>query len=124
MSRHQDIRNLDYHDVLDDYDGYSEEDNELSPEDQALMKQGIAEVRAALGIESSKITTAQIEEALWHYYYDIDKSVAYLVSKFIDPPKKTPKSSQKSGGKSNHFTLLLATSGKRLRSWQTSASPS
>jgi len=113
MSRHQDIRNLDYHDELDDYDGYSEEDNELSPEDQVLMKQGTVEVRAALGIESSKITTAQIEEALWHYYYDIDKSVAYLISKFVDPPKKTPKSSQMSGGKSNHFTLSLAPSGKR-----------
>lgn len=100
MSRHQDIRNLDYQDVMDDYEGYSDEDNELSPEDQALMREGTAEVRAALGGEVSKVTTAQIEEALWHYYYDVDKSVAYLVSKFIDPPKKAPKSAQKSNGMS------------------------
>jgi len=100
MSRHQDVRNLDVHEVLDDYEGYSDEDeNELSPEDQALMKQGAAEVKAALGMEASKVTTTQIEEALWHYYYDVDKSVAYLISKFIDPPKKPQKIAPKANGK-------------------------
>ncbi|KAK3316110.1 P-loop containing nucleoside triphosphate hydrolase protein [Apodospora peruviana] len=91
MSRHQDIRNLDYQDVLDDYEGYSEEEDELSSKDRALMTQGTADVQAALGVEASKVTKAQIEEALWHYYYDVDKSVAYLVSKFISPPQKTAK---------------------------------
>ncbi|KAK1759528.1 Hsp70 protein-domain-containing protein [Echria macrotheca] len=99
MSRHQDIRNLDYKGVMDDYEGYSDDENEPSEEDQALMKQGTAEVQAALGVEVSKVTTAQIEEALWHYYYDVDKSVAYLISKFIDPPKKkATKPAQKSNG--------------------------
>jgi len=104
MSRHQDVRNLDVHEVLDDYEGYSdEEENELSPEDQALMKQGAAEVKAALGMEASKVTTTQIEEALWHYYYDVDKSVAYLISKFIDPPKKPQKIAPKENGKPPPF---------------------
>ncbi|KAL2264661.1 hypothetical protein VTJ83DRAFT_7171 [Remersonia thermophila] len=92
MSRHQYIRNLDYQDVLDEYEGYSdEEDDELSPEDRELMTQGTAAVQAALGVEASKVTVAQIEEALWHYYYDVDKSVAYLISKFVNPAPKPAK---------------------------------
>ncbi|KAK3303544.1 uncharacterized protein B0T15DRAFT_540514 [Chaetomium strumarium] len=91
MSRHQFIRNLDYQDAVDEYEGYSEEEDELSPEDRALMNQGTADVQAALGVEASKVTVAQIEEALWHYYYDVDKTVAYLKSKFINPRPKTTK---------------------------------
>ncbi|KAK4209795.1 putative glucose-regulated protein 78 of hsp70 family [Rhypophila decipiens] len=104
MSRHQAVRNLDYKAALDEYDGYSEEEDELSPEDRAAMTQGTIDVRAILGPVSSKVTTAQIEEALWHYYYDIDKTVAYLVSKFVDPSPpavKQQKASSSSNGK--HF---------------------
>lgn len=86
MSRHR----VDYDDELD-YDEYEEEEEEeLSPEDKAQMKQGTADVRAALSMEASKVTDAQIQEALWHYFYDVDKTVAYLITKFIDPPKKAP----------------------------------
>ncbi|KAL2263616.1 hypothetical protein VTK26DRAFT_5978 [Humicola hyalothermophila] len=96
MSRHQYVRNLDYQDALDEYEGYSEEeDDELSPEDKALMSQGTAAVQAALGVEASKVTVAQIEDALWHYYYDVDKSVTYLTTKFINPPTKAAKSTSK-----------------------------
>ncbi len=100
MSRHQAYRNIDYENELDEYDGYSEEEEGLSPEDQASMKKGTAEVQAALGVEVSKVTTAQIEESLWYYYFDVDKTVAYLTSKFINPqPKKAPKPVQKPEGK-------------------------
>ncbi|KAI1329402.1 hypothetical protein F5Y16DRAFT_397321 [Xylariaceae sp. FL0255] len=101
MSRHQAYRNYDYENDLDEYEGagYSDEEDELSPEDRASMKTGTAHVRAALGSESSKITTSQIEEALWHYYYDIDKSVAYLVSKYIAARPAALKSQKnKTGG--------------------------
>ncbi|KAK3384233.1 P-loop containing nucleoside triphosphate hydrolase protein [Lasiosphaeria ovina] len=91
MSRHQEVRNLDYKDVLDDYDGYSEEEDELSPEDRALMTQGTITVQTALGVEAAKVSVAQIEESLWHYYYDTDKVVEYLIKKFINPPQKTAK---------------------------------
>lgn len=91
MSRHQYIRNLDYQDAIDEFEGYSEEEDELSPEDRALMTQGTADVQAALGVEISKVTVPQIEEALWHYYFDVDKSVTYLTTKFINPPPKATK---------------------------------
>lgn len=87
---------------MDEYDGYSEEEEEeLSPEDRALMAQGTADVQAALGVEASKVTVAQIEEALWHYYYDVDKSVAYLTAKFVNPrPKPTKPAAKQPIGKS------------------------
>ncbi|KAI0386539.1 hypothetical protein F5Y04DRAFT_244275 [Hypomontagnella monticulosa] len=89
MSRHQAYRNYDYENDLDEYEGegFEDDDDELSPEDRAQMDAGTAQVRAALG-ESSKITTQQIQEALWHYYYDVDKSVTYLISKFIASSNK------------------------------------
>jgi len=96
MSRHQAVRNLDYQDELDDFEGYSDEGaDELSPEDQALMASGIAAVSLALGDNIKKISKATVEESLWHYYFDADKTVAYLTSKFIDPPKKTHKANGK-----------------------------
>jgi hypothetical protein len=69
------------------------------------MEAGTAEIRSILGPQASKVTTAQIQEALWHYYYDVDKSVTYLITKFIDPPApKVAKSApvkNKEPGRSN-----------------------
>ncbi|KAK4160035.1 putative glucose-regulated protein 78 of hsp70 family [Cladorrhinum sp. PSN259] len=121
MSRHRIVRNLDYEAELNEFDDYDEEEDELSPEDKALMTQGTADVRVALGTEASKISTAQIEEALWHYYYDVDKSVAYLVSKFISPPAPEapkPKSvTRKPIGKFIVPTVALPTAFERLSYW-------
>lgn len=98
MSRHQEFRSvqstLDEH-YYDD-DDYEEEEEELSAEDQAAMRQGVADVKAALGVEASKVTTKQIEEALYYYYYDVEKTVHYLLTKFIAPaPPKAAKTTQK-----------------------------
>ncbi|KAH9996435.1 hypothetical protein F4779DRAFT_606954 [Xylariaceae sp. FL0662B] len=95
MSRHQAYRNYDYENDLDEYDGdgYSDEEEGLSPEDRAQLDAGTAAVRAMLGSESANITTQQIQEALWHYYYDVDKSITYLTSKFIAPPAPKAKKS-------------------------------
>lgn len=61
----------------------------MSPEDKTQMAEGTAEVRSVLASQAQMVTTQQIQEALWHYYYDVDKSVAYLINKFIDPAPKT-----------------------------------
>ncbi|KAI8631327.1 hypothetical protein F5Y19DRAFT_463607 [Xylariaceae sp. FL1651] len=101
MSRHQAYRNYDYENDLDEYDGegYSDGEDELSPEDRAQMTAATSQVRAALGSDSSKVTTKQVEEALWHYYYDVDRSVAYLASKYIasKPAKTTVQNKNKTG---------------------------
>lgn len=93
MSRHRAYQNYDYQNDLDEYEGgYSDEDEgeQLSPEDQAQMNEATTEVQRALGNEASKVTVKQIQEALWHYYYDVDKSVTYLLSKYIAPPPAKP----------------------------------
>ncbi|KAK4666150.1 hypothetical protein QC763_406430 [Podospora pseudopauciseta] len=88
MSRHRAIRNLDYEEVLDEY----EVDLQEEEENRLLMEQGVVDVRSALDTEASKVTKEQIEEALWHYYFDVDKSVTYLTNKFINrPAPKAPK---------------------------------
>lgn len=91
MSRHRLYQNYDYQNDLDEYDAVEEEEEEeeeLSPEDKAQMTAATAEVKSMLGPQASKVTTQQIQESLWHYYYDIDKTIIYLVSKFIDPAPK------------------------------------
>lgn len=97
MSRHQAYRNYDYENDLDEYDGdedYGEEEAELSPEDKAQMEAATMEVQGALGPQASKVTTTQIQDALWHYYYDVNKTVTYLVDRYIAPP--APKASKAS----------------------------
>lgn len=75
----------------EDYDG----GEALSPEDEASMAEASAEVRKVLGKDSSKVTLRQIQDALWNYYYDVDKTVTYLNKTFIAPPpaKSAPKAS-------------------------------
>jgi elongation factor 1 alpha-like protein len=95
---HRRVKDIDYDE--DEYDEYysgeeeygydgteaapaqavSQED-ELSPEDKEHMRIGTESVRAALGDASDFVTDDAIQEALWHYYYDVAKSVTYLRSK-------------------------------------------
>jgi elongation factor 1 alpha-like protein len=111
-SRHVDDFDDDGFD--DDYDegGYGEGgEDELSPEDQAQMAEATAATRKALGPAVSKVTLAQIQDSLWHYYYDIDKTVAYLTKTYVAPapaPKPTPKPAAKKvpEGMSNVFSCV------------------
>lgn len=94
------------HDYDDDYDDYDGTDEELSPEDQVAMFEGTAAVKVALGTGASKVTVAQIQEALWNYYYDVDKSVTYLKNKFVSPPPKAEKARPaQAQGKQLSFTI-------------------
>jgi elongation factor 1 alpha-like protein len=56
------------------------QEDELSPEDKEQMRKGTENVRAALGDAADFVTDDAIQEALWHYYYDVAKSVTYLKS--------------------------------------------
>ena len=115
MSRHQAYRNYDYQNDIEEYDGqeYSDEDQDLSPEDKAQLAQGTQDVKAALGPQADKVTTQQIQEALWHYYYDVDKSVAYLINKFIDPTPAKPAKAKgpKSAESMCYFLFVFAFPG-------------
>lgn len=95
---HRRVKEIDYdEDEYDDYYSGEEEygydgadagaaaptasqEDELSPEDKEQMRIGTEKVRAALGDASDFVTDDAIQEALWHYYYDVAKSVTYLKS--------------------------------------------
>lgn len=108
MSRHKLVKALNLDEELDDFDGGAESDyeEEVSAEDKGIypvlvlpkmrtwmpacqpctdyeglehLRLGTAQVQDVLGPQES-ITVREIEDSLWHYYYDIDKTVNYLLS--------------------------------------------
>jgi elongation factor 1 alpha-like protein len=84
-SGHSRAKNIDYDDdeLYSDEDYYEEEEaaaDAVTDEDEARLKTGTTEVRSILD-PSLDVTDAQIRESLWHYYYDIGKTVTYLKSK-------------------------------------------
>ncbi|OAP54839.1 translation elongation factor Tu [Fonsecaea erecta] len=96
----------DDYDSYEDYDdGYGDggDDNELSAEDKEQMQQGTSNVRAALG-PAFPATDSEIQEALWHYYYDVGKSVTYLKNKHRPTPVATKKQTE---GSKNHATIAV-----------------
>ena len=64
-------------------------------EEEAKMNDAAVDVLQRLGENSDKVTPKQMKDALWHYYYDIDKTVGYLDRTYINPPEK-PKPKPKS----------------------------
>lgn len=57
-------------------------------------------MREAIGTNIPGITDYHIHDALWHYYYDVDKSVTYLVNsrtKEEDKGVKKKKENKKGG---------------------------
>lgn len=62
----------------DDYDYDDEEEDYDNEEDDKKMREGTAQARELLG---SEFTDKEIQESLWHYYYDVDKTVNYLLSR-------------------------------------------
>ncbi|CAK3886391.1 related to translation elongation factor HBS1 [Lecanosticta acicola] len=77
----QRVKNIDYDedDVYSDDDDYGEDGGGgYTQEDKDNFASLTPVVRAELDEAGVPATTAQIEEALWHYYWDVGKSVAYL----------------------------------------------
>lgn len=81
--------------AYDDDDAYSDDNyyeeeeaggDGMTDEDREQMRIGTANVKEALG-SSTNITDTQIQEALWHFYYDVGKSVTYLKNKYASPSK-------------------------------------
>jgi elongation factor 1 alpha-like protein len=85
-SGHQRAKNIDYDDdeLYSDEEYYEKESGAASDgmtdEDKEQMRICTVKVREALD-SSLDVTDAQIQESLWHYYYDVGKTVTYLKSK-------------------------------------------
>ena len=82
MSRHKLVKGLDLEEELDDYDGAEDDtyEEELAPEDKEHLRQGTIEVRSTLGPDFPT-TDKEIEDSLYYYYYDVQKTVNYLLSR-------------------------------------------
>ncbi|KAF8803783.1 hypothetical protein BYT27DRAFT_7108972 [Phlegmacium glaucopus] len=80
MSRHRDFRNLNIHDELDDdalSDGGGEE---MTIDQQAQMNDGLEQVRLVIGDEVvSELSDDSIKDALWEYYFHIEKTVQWAL---------------------------------------------
>lgn len=77
----QRVKNVDYDEddlYSDDGDDYTGEEQGYSAEDKDNFANLTPVVRAELDEAGVPATTSQIEDALWHYYWDVGKSVAYL----------------------------------------------
>ncbi|KAJ5993837.1 Translation elongation/initiation factor/Ribosomal beta-barrel [Penicillium sp. IBT 35674x] len=94
MSRHR-VKNIGYDD--DDYsdDGYDSPDPEEQEHLQRCTQDVLSQLRA--GQPSVTASKEEVQEALWHYYNDVEKSVNYLRGKKEKEVKKqqTPAVSQK-----------------------------
>lgn len=69
----------DYNDFDEDYE--DDADDGLTAEDKEQIEAGTIAVRAELG-QGFPATDKDIQDSLWHYYYDIAKTVAYLKSEW------------------------------------------
>ncbi|CCU75861.1 elongation factor Tu GTP binding domain-containing protein [Blumeria hordei DH14] len=118
MSRHRLVRNLHLNDELDDFDGGADDDYdfddaegncpsslisqnliyelELSEEDHEKLRDGTIAVRASLPLCKSYITDKEIQESLWHTFYNVEKTVEYLLRMHSDKPKAGKISKKKS----------------------------
>ena len=82
MSKHR-VKNIAADDDLyNDYDEdeYEEGVDTLTAEDKKQLRLGTLQVRNGLG-PAFQATDNEIQEALWHYYYDVAKSLSYLKSR-------------------------------------------
>ncbi|KAK4691505.1 elongation factor 1 alpha-like protein, partial [Lecanoromycetidae sp. Uapishka_2] len=81
MSRHKLVKALDLDEELDDFDGGAESDSDegVSIEDKEQLRLGLIKVRDVLGPDVP-VTNEEIEDSLWHYYYDVEKTVNYIIT--------------------------------------------
>jgi hypothetical protein len=72
------------------FDDYNDGQDEMTEDDKLHMQEGTAKVRSLLGSEHL-VSDKEIQDALWHYYYDVEKSVVYLKNLRKPKASQTPK---------------------------------
>lgn len=107
-----------------DADKAAEALSDIYAEEAVRMNDAVVEVLQRLAEKSDKVTPKQIQDALWHYYYDIDKTVGYLDRTYINPPEK-PKPKPKAPTECKYTLRFSADYPRRTelsgrgREWQT-----
>ena len=76
MSRHRFVKALDLDEELGDFDGEQALVDEYDANEDPRMREALAEARSFLGDE---FKDKEIQDSLWYYYYDVEKTVNYLI---------------------------------------------
>ncbi|KAL4988613.1 P-loop containing nucleoside triphosphate hydrolase protein [Aspergillus falconensis] len=121
MSRHR-VKAVSYDDD-DDYDDYDDGYDSQDPEEREFLEQCTHEVQSQLaaGDPSVSATRDEVQEALWHYYNDVDKSVNYLRSKKTKEAEKkaaATKAKVNTGPSPDDVVLNAQSSAKGFKSKQ------
>ncbi|KAF8592451.1 hypothetical protein K439DRAFT_1610256 [Ramaria rubella] len=103
MSRHRFVKKININDELDD-DALSDGgDEDLTPQQQEQLDVAVARVRSILGPEdTSGISHTQIKDAVWEYYFDVEKTVEWLLEEQV---KLNMAKERKGEGKLFHSAL-------------------
>ncbi|KAL3475608.1 P-loop containing nucleoside triphosphate hydrolase protein [Aspergillus californicus] len=126
MSRNR-VKTMSYDE--EDYDEYDDGYDSQDPEEKELLEQCTREVQSQLatGDPSVSATREEVQEALWHYYNDVEKSANYLrgkKTKEVEKTKIAPAKAKASKGPSPDDVVMNAqSSAKGLKSKQPASKP-
>jgi elongation factor 1 alpha-like protein len=96
------VKRIEYNDD----DVYSEEEDDAADEqgytdeDRSNLANLTPVVRAELQEAGLQASDREIEDALWHYYWDVGKSVAYLKNTRTPRPQQQQQAKKKEKAKS------------------------
>jgi hypothetical protein len=104
MSRHRDVRNMNYEDELDD-DALSDGgEEELTEEQRVQLEEGLEQVREVIGNEEvSGISDAMIQDGLWISYFSVEETLQWI---FAEQEKRAAAMERK--GESLYLCLSFA----------------
>ena len=93
----QRVKNVEYDedDFYSEEEEYSEEPQAYTAEDRENFATYTPVVRAELEEAGLQASDREIEDALWHYYWDVGKSVAYLKNTRTPRPQQTSEKKEK-----------------------------
>ncbi|RHZ72463.1 hypothetical protein Glove_242g84 [Diversispora epigaea] len=119
MSRHRTIRNMKVEDVFADeyyYDenGNGDDDDEYSMTEvqKVQMKEGMKEVKSIIG-QLDDINDEEIENTLWNYYFDVEKTISLLLDKVHKSQVRKQNNLQKKANSSNESTTTTTTKSNK-----------
>jgi len=108
----QRVKNIDYDedDLYPDSEAEVEEEQAYSAEDRDNFATLTPVVRAELEEAGLQASDKEIEDSLWHYYWDVGKSVTYL--KNSRAPQQKAANKEKEKPKSKFDEAAAKTAGK------------
>lgn len=74
MSRHRDVRNLDYGELLEDEAAA----DEMSPEESNKLDAAVVAITNRIG---DSFSLKEVQDSAWYYYFDVDQATNWLLGK-------------------------------------------